>query len=138
MQAMNWRWVIADASASLLFLVISLMFLYGAGFVLGNGPNGFSATVKSVLALFVGAADGSIDSSMVLSKVAPQYPEIAKKMHITGTVEVDVIVDDSGKVTDVKAVNGPAMLRASAEAAIKQWKFKPGGGKGKVAVNFGN
>jgi hypothetical protein len=30
------------------------------------------------------------------------------------------------------------MLRASAEAAIKHWKFKPGGGKGKVAVNFGN
>jgi TonB family protein len=75
--------------------------------------------------------------SAVVSKVAPQYPEIARRMNITGIVEVNIAVNDEGKVVEAAAVNGPAMLRAAAEAAIKQWKFKPGSIKGKVAVTFG-
>ena len=55
-------------------------------------------------------------------------------MNITGTVEVNITVMIL-EVTEASAVNGPAMLRASAEAAIKQWKFKSGG-KGKVAATF--
>jgi TonB family protein len=89
-----------------------------------------------ILSLGSFAGTGLVGSSDVVSRVAPAYPEIAKKMGITGIVEVLIQVDDQGKVTKAAAQTGPAMLRASAEAAVMQWKFKPSAGEGKVAVNF--
>ncbi len=128
----KWQWFVADVMLSLFFLGM-LIFM-----MLGSGQKGkpFWTGMKDGVSLFAGAADAALDSNSVVSKVAPVYPQIARQMNITGVVEVSVVVDDSGKVTEATAVNGPAMLRASAESAIKQWKFKSGG-KGKVTVNFG-
>jgi TonB family protein len=128
----KWHWFVADVMLSLLFLGM-LVFM-----MLGSKPSRkpFWTGLENGAALFVGAADTVLDASSVVSKVPPVYPQIAKQMNITGIVEVTVTVDDSGKVMEATAVNGPAMLRASAESAIKQWKFKSGG-KGKVTINFG-
>jgi TonB family protein len=130
---MKWHWLVTDVSLTVLFLLLGLLLLYGTGMSQGQqGPAG----LKGFLALFVGASEGGLDASMVVNKVAPTYPAIARQMNISGVVEVNVTADDSGKVTEAVAINGPAMLRASAEAAIKQWKFK-GSGKGKISVSFG-
>jgi protein TonB len=59
------------------------------------------------------------------SRVLPQVPEIARKMNITGIVRVLVKIDAAGKVTQATALSGPAILRPSAETAVRQWKFKP-------------
>ncbi len=123
----KWQWFIADVMLSLLFLGMLIFMMFESG---KNGRP-FWTGMKNGVSIFVGAADTALDASAVVNKVAPVYPQIARQMNITGTVEVTVIVDDSGKVTEATAVNGPAMLRASAESAIKQWKFKSGG-KGKV------
>jgi TonB family protein len=128
---MKWQWLVADAMFTLLILLVVVMMMvwpHGVGKQIG-------VNLKAGAALLVGAADAALDTSSVITKVPPVYPAIARQMSITGTVEVNITVDDSGKVTEALAVNGPAMLRASAEAAIKQWKFKSGG-KGKVAVTF--
>jgi TonB family protein len=89
-----------------------------------------------VLGLACMAGTDTVNTSDVVSRVAPTYPEIAKKMGISGIVEVLIQVDDQGKVTKATAQTGPAMLRASAEAAVMQWKFKPAAGEGKIAINF--
>jgi TonB family protein len=131
--AMNWHWLVTDASLTALFLLLGLLLLYGTGIPHEKqGPTG----LQEFLALFVGASEGGLDASMVITKVPPTYPAIARQMNIAGVVEVNVTADDNGKVTEALAINGPAMLRASAEAAIRQWKFK-GSGKGKIAVTFG-
>jgi TonB family protein len=77
-----------------------------------------------------------VSTGDVISRVPPVYPEIAKKMGLSGNVEVLIQVNDQGKVTKAVAQSGPAMFRASAEAAVLQWKFKPTAGEGKVQVNF--
>lgn len=55
----------------------------------------------------------------------PVYPEEAKRLRISGRVTVRVVVDENGKVISAKAVDGPAALRETAEAAARQATFAP-------------
>ena len=63
--------------------------------------------------------------SNVTSKVAPAYPPVARQLRLTGDVEVDVIIDEEGKVEDAKVVKGNAVFSASTVDAVKKWSFKP-------------
>ena len=60
-----------------------------------------------------------------VTKVQPEYPEIARSANVDGTVLVQALVGKDGKVKDTKVVKSIAMLDASAVAAVKQWVFKP-------------
>lgn len=64
----------------------------------------------------------------VKARIAPVYPEIAKRMKITGSVRLEAVVDTQGKVKDVKEISGNHMLAIAAEEAVRQWKFAPGFG----------
>jgi TonB family protein len=78
------------------------------------------------------------DDRPVKQRVAPVYPEIAKRMKISGEVKVEATVDATGKVTDVKTLSGNHMLSIAAEDAVRKWRFEPGGSESHVdvAVNF--
>jgi TonB family protein len=71
-------------------------------------------------------------------QVAPIYPEIARRMKVTGSVEIEATVDAAGNVSDAKTVGGNRILAPAAEDAVRKWKFVPGSGisKVKVKVNF--
>jgi TonB family protein len=73
---------------------------------------------------------------LVKTRVNPLYPEIAKRMRITGVVKMDVTVDADGKVTAVKTVEGNRMLSMAAEDAVHKWKFAPGDGETVVSVEI--
>ncbi len=79
-----------------------------------------------VLMLAFALPGRAADARGVKSRVAPVYPEIAKRMKITGLVKVEATVDAQGKVTDVKEVSGNHMLAMAAADAVRQWKFAPG------------
>jgi len=85
-----------------------------------------------ILALPAHAAD----DRAVKQRVPPVYPEIAKRMRITGMVKVEATVDADGKVTDVKTVNGNKILSGAAEDAVRKWKFAPGSGVTTVEVGL--
>ncbi|HTX76509.1 MAG TPA: energy transducer TonB [Terracidiphilus sp.] len=70
----------------------------------------------------------------VKTRVAPVYPELAKRMHISGVVKVQATVDADGKVTDVKALSGNSALVNAAEDAVRKWRFVPGEGVSVVEV----
>lgn len=94
------------------------------------------AALALVVAMAIPAR--AADDRPVKSRVAPVYPEIAKRMKIAGEVKVEATVDASGKVTEVKAISGNHMLAVAAEDAVRKWKFESGAGESKVnvAVNF--
>lgn len=71
------------------------------------------------------AVSEELVQAVAVQKVAPVYPELAKKYKITGTVTLNVQISETGKVTQAAVVNGPAMLHAAALAAVRQWLFKP-------------
>jgi TonB family protein len=82
--------------------------------------------VASVLLLLGSLATaGRADQRAVKQKVAPIYPEIAKRLRVTGVVKLAVSVNADGKVTDIKTVSGNHMLSAAAEDAVYKWKFVP-------------
>ncbi len=57
--------------------------------------------------------------------IQPQYPLIAKSMRLSGVVQIDVIVDETGKVSTIQNSSGPDVLKRAATDALKKWKFKP-------------
>lgn len=57
--------------------------------------------------------------------VSATYPDQARRIGQTGTVEVDVIVDERGKVLSAKAISGHNMLREAAVTAALGWRFNP-------------
>jgi protein TonB len=61
----------------------------------------------------------------VLVRVQPIYPSIAKQINASGEVQVAIIIAESGKVIEAKAVKGHPVLRAAAEDAARKWVFKP-------------
>jgi outer membrane biosynthesis protein TonB len=63
--------------------------------------------------------------ALVISRVLPVYPEIARKSHTTGTVVVDILIDERGKVVKATPVSGPVVLRTETVNAVLRWQFKP-------------
>jgi len=55
----------------------------------------------------------------------PVYPEAARRMRTSGTVTVDVVLDETGKVVSAIASNGPTILREAAVQAALKAKFSP-------------
>jgi len=61
----------------------------------------------------------------IKTKVSPAYPELAKRMGISGVVKVLVTVDKGGNVKNVKLVGGHPVLAGAALDAIKKWRYEP-------------
>jgi TonB family protein len=57
-------------------------------------------------------------------KVAPVYPEMARRMSIAGTVKLAVVVAPNGMVKSSKPVGGHPLLVNAAMDAMKQWRFE--------------
>jgi len=70
------------------------------------------------------------------SKVQAVYPELARKMNITGTVKVQVVVSPNGTVKDAKVVGGHPVLAGAALDAIKKWRFEPAPVESTGVVDF--
>ena len=87
--------------------------------------------------LLVGAALSSIVATFALaqqpgsepgkrkakSKVAPVYPELAKRMNVTGRAKIEVIITPDGRVKSTRAVGGHPLLVQACLDAVKEWKF---------------
>ena len=61
----------------------------------------------------------------IVQKKAPEYPEIARRMHLTGTAKVVATVTPEGKVKKVEPVGGSPVLLQSAIEAVSAWRFAP-------------
>jgi TonB family protein len=70
------------------------------------------------------------------SKVQPEYPDLARKMNITGTVKVQVVVAPNGTVKDAKVVGGHPVLAGAALEAVKKWRFEPSPAESTGVVDF--
>jgi TonB family protein len=69
-------------------------------------------------------------------KIKPAYPELAKRMNVTGTVKIEVSVAPDGEVRDSKAIGGNPVLIQAAESAVKRWRFEPASKASTEVVTF--
>jgi TonB family protein len=69
-------------------------------------------------------------AAVVLSKVDPVYPESARRAGISGTVVLDVAIDEAGHVSDAQVVRGlPFGLSEAAVEAVRRWHYRPAQGR---------
>jgi TonB family protein len=68
---------------------------------------------------------GSLISSQAISLPKPPYPRIAREAGVSGTVTVQILLDETGKVISARAVSGHPLLKAAAEKAAYQARFSP-------------
>jgi len=66
-----------------------------------------------------------ITQGNAIRKVQPPYPQMAKLMRLTGAVQVQITISESGEVADAFVLSGHPMLREASLQAVKQWLFKP-------------
>ena len=69
--------------------------------------------------------EGGILNGRAESLPSPAYPPAAKAVKASGTVAVQVTIDESGNVISATAIGGHPLLRAAAVEAARQAKFKP-------------
>jgi TonB family protein len=60
----------------------------------------------------------------VKTKVAPEYPMLAKQMNVTGKVKIEATIAADGHVTSTKVVGGSPLLVNAALEALKKWRFE--------------
>jgi TonB family protein len=60
----------------------------------------------------------------VKTSVKPDYPALARQLHVTGTVRLEATVAPDGKVRDTKLLGGSPMLAQEAMLAVKKWKYE--------------
>ena len=86
------------------------------------------------LASFVFGQEGF--DRKVKAKIPPNYPEIARKLGLSGTVKLEVVVLPNGNVKDTKVIGGHPILVSAAVDAVKKWKFEAASGESTGTVEF--
>lgn len=61
----------------------------------------------------------------LIRRVEPQYPAIAKQIHLEGAVVLNAIISRDGNIERVDVASGPVMLALAAREAVQQWKYRP-------------
>jgi protein TonB len=68
---------------------------------------------------------GGVLNGKAISLPKPAYPAIARQAHASGTVVVQVTIDENGSVISAHAVSGHPLLQAVAVAAARGARFSP-------------
>ena len=66
-----------------------------------------------------------VSEGMILSKTNPTYPVIARTAGISGTIVLAATISATGRIENLKVLNGPPMLRQAAVDAVKTWRYRP-------------
>jgi TonB family protein len=68
---------------------------------------------------------GSVPGPRVIKSPKPEYTAEAMKARIQGTVAIEALIDEQGRVADARVLSSIPQLDESALAAARQWEFTP-------------
>lgn len=67
----------------------------------------------------------SVMEGMLLNKVLPIYPPLARAMRASGRVELQATISRAGNIENLHVMSGPAVFQQAALDAVKQWRYQP-------------
>jgi len=76
------------------------------------------------------------ESRKVLSNPAPVYPEIARKLLLTGVVKVQIVIAPDGKIKSTNVVGGHPVLVKAVEDALKISMYAPASSETSTQLEF--
>jgi TonB family protein len=75
-------------------------------------------------------SDEALEPAVLLSKVDPTYPEMARRSGVEGTVVLDAQIGANGRVEDVQVLRGlPLGLSEAAAEAVRRWQYRAARGR---------
>ena len=95
------------------------------GGVLGGIINSGTVAVPKVAAPQRVRVSAGVTSGLLVRKVNPVYPPLARQARISGTVVLRAVISKDGSIENLSLVSGHPMLAPAAIDAVKQWKYKP-------------
>jgi len=96
-------------------LLFALLILFANHSVLAQKPCPFRVPV----------GESGLRKYKATKRVEPTYPEASLKNNVTGRAVVEILVDESGKVTEAKVKEAPDQLTGQAVVdAAQQWEFQ--------------
>jgi len=63
--------------------------------------------------------------ALLIRRVEPVYPTLARQVHVSGTVELRAIIAKDGSVINLEVISGHPMLVRAAVDAVRQWHYRP-------------
>jgi protein TonB len=66
-----------------------------------------------------------VSEGLLLHKVTPSYPPLAKQARIQGAVLLQATIGKDGSIQNLRVQSGHPMLTQAAIDAVRQWKYKP-------------
>ena len=93
------------------------------GGVMG-GIIGTAAPIPKVQVQRIRVSSG-VTQGLVMHRVEPTYPPIAKTARIQGTVILAAVIGKDGTIQNLHVVSGHPLLTGAAMDAVKQWKYRP-------------
>src|SRR4051812_45583570 len=91
--------------------------------------------MAAVLTLSLNSA-AFAEGRVAKSKASPAYPDLAKRMNISGVVKVELTVAPSGHVLSARAIGGHPLLIDASVTAAKQFKYEASSEETKEVVEF--
>jgi protein TonB len=90
------------------------------GGIIGNTP----MAVPKIAVQRVRVSQG-VTAGLVIHKVQPNYPPLAKTARVQGTVQLAAIIGKDGTIQNLHVISGHPLLTQAALDAVKQWRYKP-------------
>ena len=66
-----------------------------------------------------------LDPAMLIHRVEPVYPPLARQTHRSGRVELRAIISIDGTIQSLQIVASDPLFDLSAREAVSQWRYRP-------------
>jgi len=76
------------------------------------------------------------DTRKPVANPDPEYPEVARRMNVTGVVKVEIVISADGTIKSVKVLGGHPLLVEAVQRALKRWKYAPAGSETTMQLDF--
>jgi len=96
-----------------------------AGGVIGGIISSTPMAVPKVAAPQRIRVSQGVTQGLLIRKVTPPYPPLARQARIQGSVVLQAVISKEGSIQGLKVQSGPPLLVQAAIDAVKQWKYKP-------------
>jgi protein TonB len=96
-----------------------------AGGVIGGILSSTQVAVPKIAAPVRVRVSTGVATGLLIRKVTPTYPQLAKQARIQGSVVLQAEISKDGTIQNLQLISGHPMLAPAAIEAVKQWRYKP-------------
>ncbi len=96
-----------------------------AGGVMGSILSSTNVAIPKVATPTRVRVSTGVATGLLIRKVTPNYPQLAKQARIQGQVVLQAEISKDGTIQNLQLISGHPMLAPAAIEAVKQWRYKP-------------